>query len=79
VAALMASFSLVYPVQQATSSLRHTIQELSRTQAKILGLVVNRVHSKPRAYYAYYASKSDTDPLDIVSDTRREKTRREAA
>jgi Mrp family chromosome partitioning ATPase len=61
-----------------TSSLRHTIQELSRTQAKILGLVVNRVRSKPRAYYTYYSSRAD-DSHGPIADDQRGKTRREAA
>jgi capsular exopolysaccharide synthesis family protein len=62
-----------------TSSLRHTIQELTRTNAKILGLVVNRVRSKPRAYYTYYPSRVDGNQLDIISEDQRAKTRREAA
>jgi capsular exopolysaccharide synthesis family protein len=62
-----------------TSSLRHTIQELSRTQAKILGLVVNRVRSKPRAYYTYYPSRVEDESHSSIADDQRGKTRREAA
>ncbi len=61
------------------SSLRHTIQELSRTQARILGLVVNRVRTRPGQYYAYYPSKMNSDSPDIFSGKGPTKTRREAA
>jgi capsular exopolysaccharide synthesis family protein len=59
-----------------TSSLRQTLQDLYRTQAKVLGVVVNRVRSKPRDYYTYYSSKIE-GTVDVVADNR--KTRREAA
>jgi Mrp family chromosome partitioning ATPase len=61
------------------SNLKHTIQELSRTQAKVLGVVVNRVRSKPRAYYTYYPSRPNAEDLDITRDNARNKTSREAA
>jgi capsular exopolysaccharide synthesis family protein len=60
-----------------TSSLRQTLQDLMRTQSRILGVVVNRVRSKPREYYTYYSSKIDGS-VDVVNN-RRDKTRREAA
>jgi capsular exopolysaccharide synthesis family protein len=62
-----------------TSGLRHTIQELTRTQAKILGIVVNRVRSKPRAYYTYYPSRVEDDAYQPLSDDQHGKPRREAA
>ena len=61
------------------SNLKHTIQELSRTKGTILGVVVNRVRSKPRAYYTYYPSTKDEEALDISGDNSRGKTSHEAA
>ena len=63
------------------SSLRSTVQEISRTQAKILGFVVNKARSRSRGYYGEYgygygytskvATAAEKNKTETVQNTNR--------